>query len=368
MEHVIYSKKLLKNPSFFQKLLGQKLKENVIIEINNLLARNDLSTVTIEEVQGIAAEYNVNLSLEFSKELMDLYKIYLQTCLEDKYLSKEELNDLKNLKFILGLNDKEVDAIHQELAGKIYKDALEKVLEDHKLEDHERVFIENLQNDLKLSTEVTDRISKISSEELMNGVVNNAVSDEHLSPEDEEEIKKIADNLKVELNLSEATKKSLEKFKLFWQIQNNQIPTLEVSETSIPRKEKVYFQMKAKWYEEIKPEDQTVNSKSSLNIKIAKGEYWRKPNKTTQNMDAKIWEFVDEGNLFLTDKRLVFRGIQNGLQGDRVLLLNRVMDFNTFGNGIKIDKESGNKDIFLNLEANTDILAMLLGKAISQLS
>jgi len=43
--------KSLKNPSFFQNLFGVKLKENGIIEINNLLARKNLKSIEIDDIQ-----------------------------------------------------------------------------------------------------------------------------------------------------------------------------------------------------------------------------------------------------------------------------------------------------------------------------
>lgn len=361
MEHHIYKKKELVKGGFLKKLLGQKVKENALIEINNLLAEKELTSITVDEVQNIAGKYKVNLEGEFNNDVLVFYTDYLRSCLDDKYLSDEELTDLKHLKFILGINDKEVDTIHSKLAGEIYKVEVEKAIEDGMLDEDEKQLMEKLQNDLKLPSDVAEKIYEISGQELLKNFMNNALSDEMLSPEEEAELQKIAQNLNAEVKLDSATRANLDKYKLFWQIENDAIPEIEVN-IGLPRKEKCYFQTKADWLEHAIEPDVDNNTRSGLRIKIAKGDYWRNIHKQEKTLNEKEWNHIDSGQLYLTNKKIIFKGAK----GDKIILLNRITEFEVFVNGLFLEKEKGINP-FLNFTSNTDIFAMLLGKAISQL-
>ncbi len=362
MEHQAYSRKDLKKPSFFQRVLGQKIKENALIEINNLLSDKDFASITVEEVHAIAEKYGVNLETDYDDEVSGFYKAYLSTCLKDKYISKGELEDLKQLKYLLGLNDKEVDEIHHELAGEIYKMEVEKVIEDGELDESERGFIEQLQNDLKLPDEVAQDIYETSGQELIRRFMNDAIADARLTPEEEKQLYAIAQNLNAEMKLDDATKTDLEKYKLYWQIENDDMPELVV-DINIPRSEKCYYIAEnAQWHDHLKTPGQKNYSRSSLTLKIAKGLYWRGKEPDHNPISTDEWKVGDTGTLYLTNKRIFFKG----QQGDKVILLSRIMDFIVFSNGIEIYKEA-DQNQFLEFERNSDIFAMLLGKAISQL-
>lgn len=362
MEHKIYTEKPLRKPGFFQKVLGYKIKENALIELNNLLATRELLQLTVEDVHQIATRYQVNFQADFDQELPDFYKIFLQSCLEDKFLSDAEFEALRHLKFLLGLNDKEVEMIHQELAGRIYKTEVEKVIGDGELDESERIFIEKLQTDLKLPQEVATRIYQSSGQELIKSFMSNAISDARLTPEEERELQAIARNLNAELKMDEATKSDLEKYKLYWQIENDEMPELVV-DLNIPRNEKCYFVApNTVWYERHITEVQSTHNLGGLRLKIAKGLYWRSPKENAKQITHQEWQHLDQGTLYLTNKRIFFRGEH----GDRIVLLNRIFDFTVYANGIEIEKDR-DKNPFFQFERHTDIMAMLLGKAISQL-
>lgn len=362
MEHNVYTKKNLKKPTFFQKVLGKKLKENALTEVNNLLAEKPLQTIQVDDIQAIANRYGVNFKIDYDHDLANFYQAYLTSCLKDKYLSEEEIKDLKHLKYILGLTDADVDDIHQNLAGTIYKKEVEKIIQDGELDEEERYFIEKLQNDLKLPPEVADKIYQKSGQELIRLFMDSAFADAQLTPDEERELYAISKNLNAELNFDDATRADLEKYKLYWQIENGQMPELEV-DLHIPRSEKCYFQSdETLWLEPVQIHDKRLHSRSSLNLQIAKGSYWREKNKETRDLSPEEWKEMDQGKLYLTNKRIFFRGAN----GDKIILLSRIMNFKVYSNGIYIDKEN-DEPPFFKLNNNPDILAMLLGKAISQL-
>ncbi len=362
MEHHIYNKQDLKKATFLQKMLGQRIKENALIELNNLLADHELSQITLEQVYAVAEKYGVNFKTDYTQEVTDFYKTYLNSCLSDKVLSETELSDLRELKRILQINDKQVEEIHRELAGKIYKAEVDKVILDGELDEAERNFIEKLQNDLKLSDELAQNIYLSSGQELIRNFMNNVISDAQLTPQEDRELQAIAKNLHAELKFDEATKSDLDKYRLYWQIENDEMPELQV-DINIPRTEKCYFiAQNAQWFEQTTETPAKVNSNSALSLKIAKGLYWRGNSNDSKKLETSQWQSIDAGTIYITNKRVLFKGDK----GDKIVLLNRVIDFSVFSNGVEIEKGEG-KNPFLQFQGNIDIFAMLLGKAISQL-
>ncbi len=362
MEHRVYAKKGLKPVGFLQKMMGIKLKENALIEVNNLLAEKELQHTTVEEIHQIAEKYGIDFMADFQLEMIAFYQDYLSTCLEDKFISEDELNDLKHLKYLLGLNDKKVNEIHHHLAGEIYKKEVEKVIQDGELDEQERIFIEKLQNDLKLPQELANNIYQKSGQELIKSLMDSAIADAQLNPMEEKELYAIAKNLNAELKFDEATRSDLEKYKLYWQIENDEMPELVV-DINIPRSEKCYFAAhNTIWYERNIMAEQKVYNASTLRLKIAKGLYWRNAVDAEKNLTTQEWQLFDTGTLYLTNKRIFFRGEKS----DKIILLNRILDFTVFTNGLEIEKDR-DKNPFFVLKNSSDIFAMLLGKAISQL-
>ncbi len=362
MEHHIYNKQDLKKATFLQKVLGQRIKENALIELNNLLADHELNQITLEQVYATGDKYGVNFKTDYVAETTDFYKTYLNGCLSDKVLSETELDDLRELKRILQMNDKQVEEIHRELAGKIYKIEVEKVINDGELDEAERAFIEKLQNDLKLPNEVAQKIYLTSGQELIRSFMNNVISDAQLTPDEDRELQAIAKNLHAELKFDDATRSDLDKYRLYWQVENDEMPELQV-DINIPRSEKCYYVSKdAQWFEQVSEMPAKVNSNSALSLKIAKGLYWRGSAADNKKLEAAQWHSIDVGTIYITNKRILFKGDK----GDKIVLLNRIIDFSVFSNGIEIEKGEG-KNPFLQFSGNIDIFAMLLGKAISQL-
>lgn len=356
-----FKTKDLKKPSFFRKLLGVKPKENGIIEINNLLAEKELESITVDEVQAVITDYKLKLDEQLRSQLCQLYERYLTYCLKDKLLSDSEIDELKRLKELLGLNDKEIEEIHKRTIGKIYKTEVDKAIEDRKLDDEEVKFLKKLQNELKLPDEIVSDIYKKSSQKLLEKFIADALSDEKLSPEEEKELATICENLNVELQLDEKTQAVLDKYKLFWQIENGDIPIIDVP-INIQKSERCYFHTQCEWFEQRRVTKRLKYSGPTMRLKIAKGLYWRAGDLGVQRISEDVWKKIDAGDLFLTNKRLIFMGAK----GNKRIRLNKILDFTAYQNGVDIQKETG-KSPFIAFEENTDIFSIILGRAISEL-
>jgi hypothetical protein len=356
-----YKKLPLKDQGFFERLFGKQPKENAFIEVNNLLSDKSLQAVTIEDVQNILSKYKVCLYSAEQSRLGSLYSDYLRHCLTDKMLTEDEVDELAHLKAVLHLNDQTISHIHNQLASEIYKTEFDKVISNGRLDDQEKSFLAKLQKDLKLSDNLADTIRRESSSKLVNTFLNNSISDQRLSPDEEKELQTIAHSLGAELTMDAHTKSAMDKYKLFWQIENSEIPTIPVS-LNLQKNERCYFYTTIDWLEQRSITKRINYSGPTLRIKIVKGVYWRAGSLGVQRITQDVWTTIDSGTLFLTNKKLIFMGSK----GNKSIQLSKILDFTAYKNGIDIQKETG-KSPFLQFENNVDIFAMMLGRAVSEI-
>lgn len=95
----VFKVKPLEERTFFQKLFGKHPPENALIELNNLLASKPILEISFEELSQSLAKYKkLNRVEEFRSEIMQLYKRYLEHCLQDKAFSEKDIEELQHLK------------------------------------------------------------------------------------------------------------------------------------------------------------------------------------------------------------------------------------------------------------------------------
>jgi hypothetical protein len=76
-----------------------------------------------------------------------------------------------------------------------------------------------------------------------------------------------------------------------------------------------------------------------------------------QRVSEDIWQTIDSGSMYLTNKRLIFMG----QKGNKTIPINKILDFKPFKNGVDIQKDSG-KSPFLQFEKNVDVFSAILSR------
>jgi len=341
------------------KLFGKKPNPNAIVKLNNLLASKAVLDVTIKDVQSIVFEYRVNLKRNFPDEIRNFYLTYFEHCLDDKFLSDDEVKELLHLKRILTLNDKDVEIIHNQVAGKIYKKAVDEALEDNLLEPEEKAFLESLQKDLRLKPTVANKIYTDSASTILNNLIDEALEDVLLTPEEEMEISELAGKLNVDYKADKQTQQELEKYKLFWQIENGELPELKV-DYEFEEGESCHFKVSVDWMEKASNAPKLSRSGAVMNEKIAGGIYWKTANLGAFELDAAAWNTTDNGTLLITNRRLLFVGKKE----IKVFPLEFISNFSSFNNGVELHINKENIQPFIKFEKNIDLFSIIFGSVI----
>jgi hypothetical protein len=164
--------------------------------------------------------------------------------------------------------------------------------------------------------------------------------------------------LGVTVHQDEATRNLLDKYRLYWLIDSGDIPEISVDIT-LTKNEKCHFVCRANWYEQRKITKRIRYSGPTLRLKMAKGLYWRMGDLGVQRVSEDIMAHIDSGNLFLTNKRIIFLGDNKSTN----IKLNKIVDFTPYSNGVTIVKDAG-RSPFLEFSKDVDLFAMILKRVI----
>lgn len=361
MHTSLYEIRPLLKRSLFQKIFGQHTIENAIIEVNNLLATKPVNEISQPEISEIEAKYAISLEKEFKLNLEEFYAVYLNHCLSDRELNEKEIADLLHLKQILNLNDKAISTIHTLIGEVIYRSTFEDAVKDGRLSDEEKAFLHKLETTLSLPKQLSDKISAEVRMNYVGNYVSGIISDQRLSPAEENELNAIALSLNVKLSLSTKTQEQLHKLKLYWAIENLQLPEVD-TDIHLQKSEICHFKMRnVQWLELRVVRTRAHSTSYRYSLKIAKGFYLRTSGTATNNYTSESLKVIDTGTLYLTNKRLIFTGIRK----NTTIRLEKLLDVIPYSNGVELYKETGKSPV-LQIPHDADIFSMMLGRLLDE--
>ncbi|MFN2312801.1 MAG: hypothetical protein ABR590_12240, partial [Spirochaetia bacterium] len=204
----------------------------------------------------------------------------------------------------------------------------------------------------KLASQIYAEVAGARIQRYLDG----AISDQQLSPEEGEELRTITRNLRISATMDAATQRTLDRYRLFWQIENGEVPEIDAG-INLFRGERCFFRCDTAWHE-LKQVTRRFNyGGPTMRIKIMKGVYWRAGSLGVQRVSEDVLKHLDDGVLFLTNKRILFMGQRK----NKNIRLNRILDFDIYSNGVQIEKDAGVSP-FLQTSADMELFGLLLGR------
>lgn len=343
MRYPIFSEKPLKRASFVQRLLQQEPIENALIEVNNLFANKAVSEITKNEIDLISLRYRINISKDFSLNMEEFYAVILNYALTDKKLTENEIADLEHLKYILDLDNKNIENISLLLGKDIYKQSVEEAIEDGRLSEKKKQFLSELENTLNLPKEIANNISENVKVGFFEKLYSNIIKNNRISPKEENEILEVAKSLNI--SISQKTKETIKTLKDYWSLENLELKTI-ITSHKVQKNEICYYLIEnSSWFEERESLKKTYKySKINSQNEIA-----------SQNL-----KFIDSGTILLTNKRLVFIGDEKTSN----IHLEKIIDVIKYTDGIEIDKLTGRCPIF-KINRDPTIFKIILNRLIT---
>lgn len=352
----------LKERSFFQVLFKKYPRSNFIIEVNNVFCKfNSFDKELKNEIDALRFKYKIKPTKSLTEQLAALYEQLLTHYFIDKQLSKEELDNLSIAQEILDIPNSIVKSIYEKVSRNIYKKTVDDIISDGKVTDEEKSFLKDLGSQLKLSEEVMKNIYSTSVQDFFSEATKSVVQDERISPEEEQYLEEIAKNLGATVTIDEKSKTVFDRYKFYWKIENEDLP--QINADIILQKNEICYSVHrlVDWYEMRSITKRYNYAGPTARIKIAKGIYYRVGSINLQPVKQDLLTFIDNGVLYLTNKRLIFRGSKKVIN----IQLKKIIDLNPYTNGIEIVKDSG-KSPLLKFNDNVDIMYLILNRVIRE--
>ncbi len=346
-------------PNAIQKMLKQIPKINAFIEVNNLLASNEIDTIRTRQIDDISTKYGFDVLDKHKSQLLDLYKLYLNFSLSTIDEIDIPINTADKLVTILKLDKKSAEIIWLHVTKSVLEDAYSKVVADARLTEKESNSLDELGQKLRIPDTDKDEISQKIRTKAVQEYVDKIISDGRISPEEETELDEMAKSLKVNINMEENTKKQFEKMKILWKIENEDLPIL-IPDINLPKKEICFFSTEANWYEYRVASTRFNYSGPTFRVKIMKGVYYRAGQMSVNSQSQEVLKKIGHGKVYITSKKIFFYGENWNFS----IPLGKIIDLDTFSNGVDIKKDVG-KNVFIGIDTDAYLFAAILSRVMT---
>lgn len=347
-----YERKSLERPNFFQRLFRQVKRENAYVEINNLLADHPVEQITRPEIRAILDKYGLEKADPQRKR--QLMKPMLVHVLIDGVIDEQEQQQLDHLCEILNLPREVVQELLHEMADELYSEAVSAAIVNKHLSEKEQAELDALAKTLGLRPDETQSIAERQKKRFLDGQINEGLADALWTPEQEKEWGPTAPTTETKPSLSDRTVQLMNRYRRYWQLRFGPLPALEVPH-ELAKGEECHARLPAQWLECLTDPARYTKGGAEARSKMAKSFYWRRDQASVSRMSPKNLQPLDQGELFITSRRLLFIGAEQ----PRSIRFSHVQGFAPFQDGVLIQKEAG-RHPYLRLEGDMQEIPLLL--------
>lgn len=357
----VFTHKELLKKNLFQKIFKVEPKKNFITEVENCLAdfENSLDSLSGSNVKKIAEKYNINTDLDFIDERINLLKRYLDLFFEKQYLTDTEYHSIKHFSNIICLPENKFKEEYENFAAACYGKKIKEFLSDEVISSTEKKILDDLRTKLRLSQDIANEIYKKAVKSTMDGYTTHIFRSEKFSPQDEENMYAAADRLGLKLSFPPDIQRKLTKYRENWELENGRLPILQ-SDIRLMDGEILHFRTYIRWMEERTVTKRVNYSGFTYSTKIIGNVRWKAGTITPHRIQSSELQEIDSGNLYLTNKRIIF----NGQHENKTITYKKIINFQPYTDGLLIEKETG-KSPFLAFNNEIEKAATILANVLS---
>lgn len=263
------------------------------------------------------------------------------------------------MKIFQTIVNKYKDTKQKSLNKKEFKQALLQAVNDGKLTKEEIDELDKKRKDFGLSEE---DIKEMKSE-IFTTAFAIAKSDEQITENEEQELLSIQKYLGLADNKIQSSKKELARLRLLNEIQQGNMPTIQVTNLVMQKGEKAYWIEPAILAEEKVVRRRFEGGSQGVNFRIMKGVNYRVGGSRGHSVSETEVVAVSNGDLILTSKRIIFRGDKKSF----AVKLDKILDTQLFTNGLQFSENNRSKPRLVKFvqEGNHNIIGAVLSYAIN---
>ena len=346
-------------PGFWARLFRGKL-EDAQRAITNRLTGASIATIGPAEISADLAAYGVRGG-KARAVLHAIWRDAVTHFMSDERVSDGEARYLGELRRVLGLNERELRQLEEELVHSRFASAVQSAIADNHLSLSERSHLDQLAKSLRLAESVATRILNRAQEDRIQEAGKEATRDQRLSPTEIADLHALAASLGAELTIDAETQRTMDRMSLLWRIENDQAPVYSVP-INLQRGETCHAVVDATWME-LRTRTERINYGGPVaSIRICKGVRYRVGSVRVQRITREELTEIDRGRLYLTNKRVIF----DGTKKNTTIRLSGLLSFTPFSDGVVLEKASGKSPHLLIHNADVEIFHVTLGALLAQ--
>lgn len=190
-----------------------------------------------------------------------------------------------------------------------------------------------------------------------------AKADEKVTKKEEQELLKIQKYLGISDVEIQSDKKELNRLRLLYEIQQGNIPSIQVTNLVMQKNEKAYWKEPAILAEERVISRHYEGGSRGMSFRVMKGVSYRVGSYRGHPVSKKGIVPVSVGELIITNKRLIFRGDKKSL----ATKLDKILDIQLYTNGLFLSLSNRVKQVMIKFaeEGNHHIIGAVMSYAIN---
>ena len=327
--------------------------------LRHLLSQRDPTRVSPSDISELLLEYEVAGPVG-RQLLIQTWRQVLAAFLSDGEFSDREIAYLDALRLSFALTDEEVQNAERDVVHPRYAVALGEALADARLSQEERTMLGRLARQLRLPDEIREDLYARSSRVAIAGVLERSAADRRLSPDELDELTSVARHLGVAPDFDQATEVMLDRYALFWRIENGDIPSISLAGLALEEGETAHLAVPAQRYE-LQPGADSSMTEGVLSVRIARGVYYRLGTVSEAPMSRSSLRQADAGQLIVTSNRAVF----TGRGGSESFSFRDISSYQVHADGLVLERRSTIGPWFV-LDGDVELAAVILGAALAR--
>jgi hypothetical protein len=344
---------------WIDRVLGRPRADLAAHALQHLLAQRDPTRISASDISTLLLEYDV-AGAEARSVLVHMWRQVLEAFLTDDAFSDREIAYLEALREAFALTDAEVEASKREVVHPRYAVALREALADTRLRDDERDSLSRLARQLRLPDSVQGELYERSSRALIAGLLDQSVADRRLSPEELQQLAAVAQHLGVTPDFDAATEAMLDRYALFWRIENGDLPTAAAENVTLDPEETCHAMIGAERYER-RGEATASDGEGVVSVRIARGVYYRVGSVSDAQLNRAPLRHIEAGRVLITSRRVLFAGSRESVSWP----LRDIACYQVYADGVVLELRAGTGPSFA-LEGDVELVAVVLGAALAR--
>jgi hypothetical protein len=340
---------------WLERLLKRPRPDLAARALEALLTKRHPSTISRTELSDLLLHYGLSAS-DVRHVFSSTWRGVLTAFLADNALSAAEVSYLDALRGALALTASEVTAAERAVIHPRYEIAVHDALADARITEEERTGLTTLAQQLRLPPEVEQRIYARSAEEVLQAILSRAIADRRLSPEEQETLDTVARHLGVPIPVPEGSEALLDRFALFWRIENEGPPVIPWP-MALAEGEACHIHCVAKRVD-VRP--MTHAEEGILAVRIARGVYFR-AGSVSQDRVPLVPGRAVEGRLVISSRNVHF----DAPSRRAAIPMRAISAFHVHADGIIFETASGQTSAFV-LDGDVELIAVVLGAALAR--